>query len=233
MGDIDENAAIAAVARTFGALPAREPNFRAYATERERAFTARRGLAVVRHGGDAHQAIVRLVWPATDDSDSQTSIPLQLLQEVTEIEVQDTVREALGKSYSPSAFVALSRVWRGWGTFSINAPVDVADVPATRAAIAGTVRTLRDAPLDPDVLRRARAPMLEQIDNALKGNGGWLALAAQAQSQPERIDRHLKAKARLEALTATDVQAAARRWLTPGGAVEVLVLPDGVPAPAQ
>jgi zinc protease len=71
----------------------------------------------------------------------------------------------------------------------------VADIAATRAALADTVRQLTStAPVDADVLRRARAPMLERIDNALKTNGGWMALAERAQSEPERFDRFRKAK---------------------------------------
>ena len=40
VGDFDEPTALALVARTLGALPAREPAFRAYTDNRTRAFTA-------------------------------------------------------------------------------------------------------------------------------------------------------------------------------------------------
>ena len=125
----------------------------------------------------------------------------------------------------------MSSVWTGWGTFTVQASVNVADVAATRAALVQTIGDLAAHPIDADVLERARAPMLERLDNALKGNGGWLALAARAQSRPDRIARFQAARARLTALTAADVQAAAKAWLAPAKAVTVLVLPDGVPAP--
>ena len=98
VGDFDPDAAVAMAARTFGALPAREPAFRPYEAERQRSFTPTRGLTVIRHKGEANQAIVRYVWPTTDDSDPVTAIGLELLQEVTGIEVLDTVREAIGKA---------------------------------------------------------------------------------------------------------------------------------------
>jgi zinc protease len=81
------------------------------------------------------------------------------------------------------------------------------------------------------VLARARAPMLDRLDNALKTNTGWLSLVDRAQTQPDHIARYIAARARLSALTATDLQAAARRYLAPDAAVEVLVLPEGAPAP--
>ena len=172
-----------------------------------------------------------MVWPTTDDRDPVAALTLELLQEVAGIEVTDTVREALGTSYSPSVQSSLSRVWRDWGTFTINASVNVADVAATRASIEGTVRSLAERPVDPDVLARARAPLRERIDNALKTNGGWLALAERAGSRPDRIGRYLQAKSRLDAMTPAALQATARRYLALDQAVTVLVLPNVAKAP--
>lgn len=226
VGDMDPDAAIALVGRTLGALPPREPEFLAHEAARQRSFTAARGLKMIRHKGEANQAIVRYVWPTTDDSDPVAAITLELLEQVTSIEVLDTVREALGKSYSPGASSTLSRVWRGWGTFSVSASVDLADVAATRASIESTVAGLAARPVDPDVLDRARAPMRERLDNLLKTNGGWLALIERAQSQPDRVDRYLKAKERLNAITGADVQAMAKRFLALYKAVIALALPE-------
>lgn len=231
VGDVDPDAAIALVGRTFGALPAREPEFRPYEDARQRSFTPTRGLTVIRHQGEANQAIVRYVWPTTDDRDPATAIALELLQEVTGVEVLDTVREALGKAYSPGASSSLSRVWRGWGTFSVTASVDLADVAATRAAIERTIADLAARPIDADVLNRARAPMRERLDNLLKTNAGWLALTERAQSQPDRIERFQQARARLDAISGADLQALAKRYLAPDQAVIALVLPEGAPAP--
>jgi len=153
-----------------------------------------------------------------------------LLERVVRLELTDTLREKLGKAYSPSASSDLSRTWRGYGTFTIAVSVDVAEVAATRAAIAETLAELRDRPLDDDILQRARQPMLESFDNALKNNGGWMALVERAQSEPDRIDRFLAGKARLEAISAADIQAVARRYLSARDGIEVLALPRAKPA---
>jgi zinc protease len=113
----------------------------------------------------------------------------------------------------------------------MSASVDLSDVAATRAALQETTRSLIASPVDDDVLQRARAPMLERIDNSLKTNGGWSALAERAQTQPDRLARARSARARLEKLTAADLQAIARRYLSPDKAVQVLVLPEGAAAP--
>ncbi len=233
VGDIDEAATIDAVARTFGTLPPRETDFRPYLTERQRAFTAQRGLTVVRHTGEANQAIVRYVWPTRDDSDPDEAMALALLSEVAQIEVLDTVREKLGKAYSPGASSSLSHVWTGYGTFAVAASVDLTDIADTRAALSETLRNLATTPVDADILQRARAPMLERIDNALKSNGGWMNLAERAQTEPNRLTRAKSARARLEKLTSADLQAMAKRYLNPEQAMQILVLPEGAVAPAR
>ena len=90
-----------------------------------------------------------------------------------------------------------------------------------------TVRGLIAAPVDDDTLLRARRPLLESYDNALKTNAGWMALVDRAQSEPEQIERFAQAKERLSALTAADVQAMAARYLQPDQRLEILVLPRG------
>ncbi|HEX4846570.1 MAG TPA: insulinase family protein, partial [Novosphingobium sp.] len=231
VGDVDEDAAIALVAKTFGALPQREAEFRPYADRRDRPFTKERKRHVLRHTGQKDQAIVTYIWPTRDGEDAAADAELELLERVMRIEMTDTLREKLGKAYSPGASSNTSRTWRNYGTFSVNASVAVAEVPAARTAIADTVAGLRNAPVSQDELTRARAPMIENMDNMLKSNAGWMTLVDRAQSEPEQIDRFLKTKELLNAITPAQLQAAARRYLTEGGAVEVNVLPEGVPDP--
>jgi zinc protease len=233
VGDIDEAATIAAVARTFGALPTREAEFGRYAEQRHRPFTADRTLRIVRHTGPADQAIVRVTWPTRDDTDGEEKQVLNLLERIVRIALIDSLREKLGKAYSPSAQSAPSPFWIGYGTFAVNASVDIADVPAARAAIAETMAELRDRPIDPDLLARARGPLIESFANALKTNAGWMQLVDRAQTEPDRIERQVHAAERLAAVTGDEVQAAARKYLTAERAVEVLVLPEGAAAPAQ
>ena len=231
VGDIDEDAVIAQVARTFGALPPRESEFRPYEAQRSRPFTKNRKPRVIRHTGPADQALLRLTWPTRDDRDPVQSLALELLERIMRIELTETLREKLGKAYSPSAASSLSRFWKDYGVFGIAASVDVHEVPATRKAIAETVAELRAAPVSDDILQRARAPMVEAIDNGLKSNGGWLSLVDRAQTEPGEIERYLAARARLMALTAAEIQALAQRYLGDRDAVEVLVLAEGVAEP--
>lgn len=233
VGDVDEARTIALVGATLGALPRREGDFRSYDDQPRRPFTTRRNRHIVRHSGPADQAVLALVWPTRDDSDPIETLQLELLERIVRIELTETLREKLGKAYSPGASSSLSRSWPGYGTFEIAASIDVHEIAATRLAIEEAVAELRDSVISADLLTRARQPMLEAYDNALKSNGGWLSLVDRAQTRSDRIERYLKGKARLMALTPLDVQLVALRYLAPRDAVEVLVLPEGVPAPRE
>lgn len=225
VGDFEEDEAIALVARTLGALPAREAQFRPYADNRRRAFTADRTARVLHHDGAADQALFRLTWPTRDDNDLPETLRLELLERVVRLELTDTLREELGQTYSPGVTASQSAVWKGYGTFAISAEVDVAQVDAARAATLDLLADLATRPVDADVLLRARQPLLEAYDNALKTNGGWMGLVDRAQTEPERIERFQQSRALLAAMTAGDVQATAAKWLKAGQQVEVVVLP--------
>ena len=232
VGDIDEDKAIALVAATLGTLPAREADFRPYPEQRRRSFTADRSRRVVRHTGAPDQAMIRMTWPTRDDADPVDNRRFALLERIVRIRLTENLRERLGKAYSPTASSDLSRSFDNFGTFWVLASVDVHELAATRDAIRETIAELRDRPVSDDTLQRARQPLLEAYDNALKTNRGWLSLVARAQTEADRIDRFAKARERLMAITAAEVQALARQYLAPDRAVEVNVLPQGVDEPA-
>jgi len=227
VGDLDEDAAIAAVAATLGALPQREPEFLPREDARQRNFTARRGLTVIEHEGEADQAQLHFIWPTTDDEDQAEEIRLSMLARIVRLELTDRLREQLGQAYSPSASSTASSVYPGYGTFAILASVDVNELGAAREAVRGLVADLRDRPPSADLMERARKPVLDGYNNALKDLGGWMRLAGQAQSDPTQIERWLRIPELVNAVTAEDIRAEALQYLDPAMAVEIQVVPAG------
>ncbi|WEK46647.1 MAG: insulinase family protein [Candidatus Andeanibacterium colombiense] len=225
VGDFDETRAIALVAKTLGALPAREPDFQPYTANRTRSFTIDRSPRTVYHTGQPDQALLNMSWPTRDDSDPVENLQLQLLDRVIQNELMDKLREKLGQTYSPSVSASQSRTYPGYGTFTISASLDPKDVPAARQAVIETLTELRAKPIDDDTLLRARRPMLEYYENMLKTNDGWMALVDRAQTESDYIDRYLAGKKRLESFTADDVEKLAQRYLDPAQRLEVVALP--------
>ena len=234
VGDIDEDAAIALAARTFGALPEREVMFRDSPQARQRSFTDDRRTVRVRHEGEADQAEVRYIWPTADLDDWELTSRLTLLSRVVRLALTDTLREELGQTYSPSASSSQSDVYEDYGTFSVGAQVDVGDVAATREAIESTLRALIDEGVNDDLLDRARTPSIENLENRLKTNASWMSYVARSQSKPERLQRYDEAIARQLAITPAELQALAARYLDPAQAVVFVATPSAAtPAAAD
>ncbi|MFY8047733.1 MAG: M16 family metallopeptidase [Erythrobacter sp.] len=226
VGDFDEQAAIDAVASTLGALPPREAEFLPREEARTRPFTATRGPRNITHKGEADQALLQWTWPTTDDSDLAETLRLGLLARIARIALTEKLREELGQAYSPSAGASNSRIYRDFGTFTVSVSVDVAQADKARAAVDSVIAALRDAPPSADLVERARRPLLEDYDNALKDLGGWMGLAARAQSDPERIDRWFASPDLIRAITPEALQTTAQEWLASEGAVQVSVVPE-------
>lgn len=225
VGDIDPQTAIALVAKTFGALPQREADFEPRKTARERSFTENPARQVLYHSGEEDQAMLDLTWPTTDDSDQAEDTKLSLLARIMRLQLTEELRERLGQAYSPSASSRTSSIYRGYGTFDINASLDLEDVEAGRTAILAAVEKLRSEPVDTDMLDRARRPVLDAYDNALKNNGFWLSLIESAQSDQSRIERYHRARTLAEAVTVQELQATAARYLVRDNMLELLIVP--------
>ncbi|MEL6707587.1 MAG: insulinase family protein [Pseudomonadota bacterium] len=226
VGDVDEDAAIAAVASTFGALTEREDTFRRRDEARTRSFTADRSTRTVEHDGEADQSILRMIWPATDDSDYEEATKLRLLGAVMRLELIDRIREELGQAYSPSAGVSLSRYYDDYGTVTISVSLEDTQIEAAREAIGTLLADLADDGITDDLIERARKPLLERHENALKGLGTYTSLSARAQTDPERIDRFFVYPDILNATTTADLKSLAQQYLKPEDAVTFFVVPS-------
>lgn len=228
-GDLDEDAAIAAVAATLGALPQREAAFNPRSENRNRSFTAVRGEKLLTHKGEPDQALLQWHWPTTDDTDLAETLRLDLLSRIVRLELTDRLREELGQAYSPSASSQPSHYYVGYGVFIISASVAADQIEPTREALNDLVADLRKGPLDADVIDRARKPYLEDYSNILKDLNGWIGLASRAQSEPDRLGRFQAVPDVMRAITPEDIHQMALKYLSPEDAVTFVVLPEAKP----
>ncbi len=226
VGDIDEAAAIAAIAATFGALPERRAAFDPRAEARIREYAKDRSERTLIHKGPAEQAEVRVYWPARDDSDLAEAMRLNLLARVMQLKLTEELREKLGESYSPGAAASLSDEFPGYGHLFAASNVDFKDLATTRAAIFAIAKELRDAPVDADLLDRARKPLVEAMTKSRRENSYWLNYVAEATSQADRLDRSRKGIGEVEAATPAELQALAQRYLVDDKALVIKAVSD-------
>jgi zinc protease len=228
VGDMDEQAAIDAVAQSFGALPPRAVTKDPSPAARKASFRADRSPIVLQHEGDADQAMVAVAWPTTDDADFGTVIGLGMLSNVLQLKLTEIIREQLGSSYGVGVGSNMSDTYPGFGYILVNAVVAPDKADEVQKAIAAAAAELRDKPVDADLLTRARTPMLESIDRSRRENGFWIGALATAQSKPERLERVRRQRALVEAIAPAELQKLARRYLTSSTLQPVLIVSDKV-----
>ena len=170
VGDFDEAAIIEAIAKTFGALPARELQAPAYSDARKVSFRKARAPVTLTHSGDADQALIAIAWPTDDDDDLERVTGLRLLAEVLKLELTDTLREKLGASYSPAASSFASDVFDGFGYIMAATTLAPDKIDDVEKAVASLVSQLRSAPVGDDLLARARNPIMERMDRQEREN---------------------------------------------------------------
>jgi zinc protease len=177
--------------------------------------------------------MLAIAWPTDDDEDLQRVIGLNLLAEVMKLELTDTLREKLGASYYPSASSFASDVFDNFGYFLAATTLAPDKIDEVETAVASIVKHLQSEPVSDDLLARARNPALQRIDRQERENAYWLALTDEAQTDPERLDRHRKRKATYEAVTPKELQQLARHYLPADKTLVVKVVSDKLGKPVQ
>jgi zinc protease len=222
VGVVTPDEAVASVARTFGALPARTgkraPAFHV-------AFPAEaKTPVVVTHHGRADQAFAFEAWPTTDFfADPQEQRVLGVLSEVMKNRLTDRLRVALGATYSPSADSASSEVFQHYGFLDAVVETPVDKVPGFYAELDKIVADLKAAPVSADELERAKGPRIEQRIKAQQTNGYWSAALLSLDRDPRFAEAIRQLVTGLQKVTAPEVMAAARTYLKDDKAYRLVV----------
>ncbi len=229
-GDIDREAAIAALGSTFGALPARDllPDSVAM---REQSFPeASRTPTTLTHAGDADQAAGVIAWETGGGSDGIVmSRKLDLLAQIFSNRLLDGLRERSGAAYSP--FVTSS--WpldtnSGGVLFALvqmepqllSAFFDEAESQAQDLATNGPTA---------DELERAAEPARQYLNRAQTGHTFWLNQIQGAAFDRNRLVYLPSIYRDYDEATVEEMRSLAQRFLTgPGFRVQILPATDGV-----
>jgi zinc protease len=228
VGDITVDKAIAAVAETFGALPARSDT-PAPAGANKAPFPEPSATPVVRtHKGRADQGQLFMAW-RTDDlfANLQRARNTQILAQVMQLRLTDELREKQGATYSPSASATASVTFDHWGYLAVSVEAPPEKMDGIIASIRQIAADLRDKPVTADELDRAKKPRIDQIEKARETNEYWLGTLSGTQADPRLLDSTRSVIAGLQRVSAADVQKAAQAFLGADKSWTMLVKPEG------
>lgn len=224
VGDFEEQAAIAAVAATFGALPERRAQPLSFASARNVTFPQDRSPRTLNHAGPANKALALVYWPTDDNSDQRATYTRSLLRAVMRLKLTDALREDLGATYSPSASSSSSNVYPGYGYISASSEVNPRDLDTVFEAIMAIATEMRDGNITEDELQRARQPILENIEEGRENNRSWLGIVDEAQTAPAFLDRWRTSAEVYSDIALPDLVDAANTYLTPDAALQIRIV---------
>ncbi|HVF36482.1 MAG TPA: insulinase family protein, partial [Sphingomicrobium sp.] len=215
VGDVDEEAAIKAVADSFGALPPRATAAPAYLEARRAALRGDRSPIEMSHYGNPDKALVAVLWPTDDDDDYRRVIAMSMLAKALDLVLTEKIREELGASYGVTVGSNMSNIYDRFGTFGVSTVVAPGKIAEIEQAIDAAVAELRAKPVSEDLFQRARAPMLEALIKSRRENSYWMSVADEAQGKADRLDRFRQQEALFKAVTPAELHQLARTYLTP------------------
>jgi zinc protease len=225
VGDVTADQAINAVARTYGALPARPA--RSAPGPRALGVTIAPAAAtplVRTHAGRPDQAVAMEAWPTTDFyAAPQDQRTLKVLSDILQERVLEKIRIAQGNTYSPAADTQSSEVFHGVGYAEAHVEMPPAKIPTFYADLDAIVADLRAHPVTSDELERARRPTVEQRIKVQQTNAYWLTALDSVAGDNRQIDAIRKYVTGVQAVTAEDVQNAARKYLVADKAFRLVV----------
>jgi zinc protease len=226
-GDFQMPDALAALGKTFGALPPRAP-IPAAALAREVNVASTAEPTVLYHRGDANQAAAVVAWPSgAGVAGLPESRQLQILTDLFNNRLLEEMRERTGASYSPQVNSDWPEDIASGGSISAMAMVRPEDVPAFFAATEKIARDLATNPPTADELARVTEPLKQSISRASTGNTFWLWQLEGASTDPERVRLLRSLLNDYTQTTPQRMQALAVKYLAQRPPFRLAVIPEG------
>lgn len=231
-GDFDKAEALAALEKTFGALPPRAPE-PVVAGPDTLAFPAPSSEpVVVRHAGAPDQAAAFIGWPTGGGIENiAESRQLEILTAIFNSRLFDQLRAQAGASYAPQALNNWPTAFEKGGYVGVIgqlAPENVGKFYEIANAIAAD---LAAKPVSADELARATEPLRQLVSRASTGNNFWLNQMQGATRDPRRISALRTILPDYTVTTPEKMQALAAKYLLKDKAWSFVVLPEDAPAP--
>jgi zinc protease len=227
LGDVDAETALAAVAKTLGALPARADKKPAYTKERAVAFPKPEASKIFPFDTEIPKAIATVYWPTADMSDIQRTRRLTVLGSVLDDRLRIKVREELGDTYSPACYHVASDTFTGYGymTTMIECKPELAESLTKLVMEIGD--KLSGGPITDDEFDRAIKPILTQIEQMRRDNRYWsMNVLRCAQEHPERLNWARSFISDFSGIKKDELEGLAKEYMGTQRAVSADVIPQ-------
>ncbi|TLX24700.1 insulinase family protein [Chryseobacterium indologenes] len=177
--------------------------------------------------GKEPKSLVNISYSGETPYNEKEALALSALGEVATIKILEKLREDESSIYGGGASGGLSKVPYGTYSFSINFPCGPENVEKLIKSSTAELQKLIDKGPEQKDLDKYKEGEYNEYKTSLKDNGFWLQGIAQSQvdgSDPYDI---LNYQEKVKALTVKDLQDVAKKYLSKGRNVAVLMPEDG------
>lgn len=146
--------------------------------------------------------------------------------DVLNIRITDELREKQKLIYSGSAGGSYKRTPRGMYGLAVTLPTSPQNIEKVETALWGEIAKLQDQGPSEEDLNKVKQALLQGHRKSMRENNYWLQSLFTAEI--DRSDPHdiLTVEERINAVTAPQVQAAAKRFLSRENYVEMVLKPE-------
>lgn len=224
-GDFKRDDAVAALEKTFGALPARRD-------PAEPAFSpsippANAEPLVLTHRGDPNQAAAVVAWPTGGGrAGIRESRQLEILAQVVNNRLFDEMRERIGASYAPQVGSQWPEDSQSGGYVIATVQLRPEDLPAFFAAADKIAADLAATPPTADELARVTEPLKQYVTRVSTGNGFYLLHLDGAAFEPGKFSDLRSILRDYSETTPERMQALAKRYLVKDRSWRLEVVPE-------
>ena len=238
-GDFDEAKAVAALNRTFGALPLRGDLPAGTASTAAKTMAASPETMLLYHRGAANQAAGIIAWPTGGGEDGlRESRQLEILSQLFQNRLMQKLREKLGEAYSPQVVNSWPLDLDGGGNILAIANLQPKSVPIfflTAEEIAGD---LAAKPVSDDELNLVIEPLKQSLTRASSSSAFFMYLLEGATANPSKYRNVRSVLKDYTVTTPAEMQALALKYFAPGKSWRVAIIPQGqvlatMPVPAR
>jgi zinc protease len=225
VGDLDVDAAIAAVAQTLGTLPKRRgPEAH---EENRKPVDLKAGLRrSYEIDTEVPKTLVLIFFPTADGRDVTMRRRLSFLSDVLGDRLRVSVREKLGATYSPGAGAQLGEVYPNDGTIVIQCMSDPDKVDALVDACLQSADDMATKGLNEDEVDRQRKPAQANVRDTVRKNGYWLDELSRLHSIPSVFDEMRTLAKFYDDVKVADLDPLAKEYLKKERASVAIVAPN-------
>jgi len=224
MGDIDTDAAIEAARQTFGAAVTK-PQSREPASHLALKPPAPSASPLVfTHRGDPDQMLTASVWATTGSlKDLKQLRALNIAAQIMQTRLYDRFRESEGGAYTPGVSNAQSEVFPHFGLFIAYSQIKAERLGDFEKATREIAQALAKEGPSADELARALTPVISGNEQRRKLNLYWAQMLQGDLDDPRYLTLLRTGVTGYQQVTADEVKAVAKRWLSKAPALQIEV----------